>query len=187
MGFPEETYQLECATHGSWCSWNESNIYSRYPRTAGNGTVSGLTPGTQYRCFMLVLNVVRSSCHHPVDITTFRRPGLPSSLVTSSVNSTTWTASWTEAANAGIPAETYMLKCVDRGGSCSDPAVAQSPNITRGVRIGSVSGLTPGKQYTCYLTVTGYSTELCSLSIAADVTTSPGSSPHTVLPGALRL
>jgi hypothetical protein len=188
-GFPEETYALGCAMPGTACTGSGVASLSLYPRTAGNGTVSGLTPGRKYRCFVQVTNPVFTRCYNPVDIATFQRPGLPSNLVTSSINSTTWTASWSWAALPGVPRETYTLKCVDRGGSCSDPAVAQTPNITGGMRTGSgsVSGLTPGKQYTCYLTVTGYLTELCSLSIAAEVTTLPGRSLHTVLPCALRL
>jgi Fibronectin type III domain len=195
---PEETYSVKCVASGGACrdtAVASREGFTRASALAGNFTtakVSQLTPGTQYTCYVIAVNSIGSWCSSAVNITTWRPPGQPTNLTTVGVDfqsllSANWTASWTDAAIAGVPAETYMLKCVDRGGSCSDPAVAQSPNITRGVRTGSVSGLTPGKQYTCYLTVTGYSTELCSLSIAADVTTSPGSSPHTVLPGALRL
>ena len=96
---------------------------------------------------------------------------------TSSPTATEWSASWTGGDPAAYPAEAFTMKCVTRGdtdGCMANNAVSSDP-IARdpdSQQSGTLTGLTPGKQYDCYVMVENDVNMACSEKV--EYTTAPG-------------
>ena len=96
-------------------------------------------------------------------------------MATVSIYATNWTASWSDGA-AASPEETYTVKCVASGGSCtaSEEGTTDS-DIARGVQQGTVANLSASTEYTCYIISSSpFGTE-CSSPV--DILTEPGAIP----------
>jgi hypothetical protein len=77
-------------------------------------------------------------------------PGAPTRLRTRDVTRFEWSAKWQDGV-AGLPRETYTLKCVARGAGCTARAIGVAQvGIQRGDQAGQVTGLPENAQLTCY-------------------------------------
>jgi len=76
------------------------------------GTLTGLTDGDEYKCWVIAVNSVDSVCSAPVQYTLPLAPGAPTNVVPDSTASGEISFTWTDG-TAGIPEETYTIKCTD--------------------------------------------------------------------------
>ena len=103
---------------------------------------------------------------------------MPTNVTTATpAMATEWSASWAGGDPAAYPAEEFTMKCVTRGdtdgcmannGVSSDP-IGRNPGSEQS---GTLTGLTPGKRYDCYVMVENEVSTTCSEKV--EYTTAPG-------------
>lgn len=122
-GDPPEDYYVKCwvGTGGSNCnSLNPAFTFGPVPRGGGGAlqqALTGLTPNTDYRCFLGARNAATSAgadvcaTTNPVTFTLPQAPGAVTdfALVDGSVTSSSADVQWTAPAIAGVPAEDYYV------------------------------------------------------------------------------
>ena len=179
QGTPTETYTARCVAPGGACSAPSSHEVS-VQRGVQKADVTGLTAGA-WTCFVVSTNSVGSSCSGPVtvNINSNVAPGAPTKVGGTTVATGQWLATWTDG-SAGVPTETYSVKCVASGQPCTATAIGVGgTNIPRGVQSGQVNGLTAGSASTCYV-IAGNSVNqnVCSdgfaVNVPANATNAPG-------------
>lgn len=108
-------------------------------------------------------------------------PGQPVIIGDVQVTPTSWTAQWLDS-TAGIPTETYSLKCTSAGASsCASGAVGTVvTGIRRGVQRGTLTGLPPATSLKCYVIASNSAGTVCSDPVG--VQTPPGP-PTDIAPG----
>jgi len=96
-------------------------------------------------------------------------PAVPKALVTVNITDTNWTAGWKKIKS--LRADSLELKCVEKGGSCIDPAVGvASDNLPPRATEATVTGLYPGTEYTCYLITETKKSQKCSKPVSVKTT-----------------
>ncbi len=164
QGLPTETYSLKCVGRDRACRAQAVGTpAANIARGTREGTVTGLTAGKKYTCFVVASNAAGQTCSNPRNIMPGTKAGKPRMLQTVAITSTTWRANWTDSEPQGQPTETYSLKCVGRDRACRAPAAGTpAAKIARGTREGTVTGLTAGKKYTCFVVASNALGKVCS-------------------------
>jgi len=100
----------------------------------------------------------------------------PGATIVSTLTTSSWSTTWTDGA-AGMPQETYSLKCVVYTGSstCTDTGVGTpQTGIARGVQAGSIFDLPASSTFDCFVIAdNGVGSPVCSAAVS--VTTGAGS------------
>lgn len=144
-GVPAEAYYVQCwvAPGGTDCNSLNPDFASD-PLSRGAGStlkqaLTGLTPSTDYRCFLGGRNTATAPgadvCATSIPVTFKTSPTPPSAvtdfdLATGSVTTTGAIVTWTAASVAGVPAEVYYVKCsyTESNPACEDlPPFAYAP------------------------------------------------------------
>ncbi len=162
VGTPPATYTIRCAIGGTSCSDGTSPVVSPTSLIAGStsGTLSGLTSGQAYNCYVIATNPSSSvtACSTPATtITTPQSPSAPQSVAagTSTISGAVanWATTWTLPATVGVPAAEYLMRCAIGGTDCTDGTspVVSGTALAAGSTSGTLSNLTPNKNYNCYI------------------------------------
>ena len=174
QGTPTETYTARCVASGAACDASSSHEVS-VQRGVQKADVTGLTAGA-WTCFVVSTNSVGSSCSGPVNLNIVSNvaPGAPTKVGGTTVATGQWLATWTDG-SAGVPVETYSVKCVASGQSCSATAIGiGGTNIPRGIQSGQVTGLSNGASYSCYVIASNsVNAAVCSDPFAITVSGTP--------------
>lgn len=89
---------------------------------------------------------------------------VPKTIVTLETTDITWMAGWKRIKS--LRANALELKCVEKGGSCEDPAVGNpAENLPPKTTQATVTGLYPDTEYTCYLITETKKSQKCSKPI----------------------
>ena len=192
-GTPQETYIARCFSLllGATPACNDQNYAGQSQvKTRGteDATVTGLSPSTPYRCFILANNAAQPQpvCSDAIDVTTASNtgtvPGPPTNLKSFAtfppyVQETSWRATWTDSNPAGSPSEQYQVVCykvlLGNTPQCTDPSPSGVSQIVgRGVRDATVTGLTIATAYTCFCKASNSVGDACSSSV--NIVTSAG-------------
>jgi len=164
-GNPTEIYTVNCVGGStSSCTQAGENV-TGISRGTEQGTVTGLTPGTQYKCWVVATNAAGSVCSDPVTETSLKDAGAPTNVSLTNATTTSMSFSWTDGAE-GVPQESYNITCTTDTSStdCQNPggSVQSVTGISRGTEQGTVTGLTPGTQYKCWVVATNAAGSVCS-------------------------
>ena len=169
-GIPEETYTIKCTDDVSvtdCLSTNGTVQETGIARGAQAGTLTGLTDGDEYKCWVIAVNSVDSVCSAPVQYTLPLAPGAPTNVVPDSTASGEISFTWTDG-TAGIPEETYTIKCTDDVSvtDClSTNGTVQETGIARGAQAGTLTGLTDGDEYKCWVIAVNSVDSVCSAPV----------------------
>lgn len=128
------------------------------------GSVTALTPYTEYTCYVVATNKYGKTCSTGVDIQTRPVPFVPPTNIQMTGRLTSIRATWDDAdGGAGIPPATYTLKCVELDGACdASPVGDVDENIPFSQESGVVTGLLPDTEYSCYLITVSSADQVCS-------------------------
>jgi hypothetical protein len=156
IGNPTELYTVKCVKPSggsSSCTQSGENV-TGIARGTQIGTVTGLTPNTEYHCYIIASNGVDDVCSIVyASVKTWIEAEQPYCVVEDAVSNTTTTIEWQDGAE-GNPTETYTVNCVaGSSGTCLDPSgiTTGAVNITRGTQTGTVEGLSPNTTYDCFV------------------------------------
>jgi hypothetical protein len=147
-------YEYFCVDSGGGCDAPRVGAGGNASSDATNGTVTGLQPSTEYTCYVTAANTCGGTCAAlGATGTTLCAledyPDAPTNLTLGAdVGGTSFTVSWSPAANA----TGYEYFCVDSGGGCDAPRVGAGGNASSDATNGTVTGLQPSTEYTCYVT-----------------------------------
>lgn len=149
------------------------------------GTWSGLAQDTVYTCYVLAANTYGTTCSSVSSSVTIKGPpSQPRNPVATSTLQGTATLTWAAPTTLGTPAATtYTVLCADNtvvNPSCTStgPGVF-SVNASVPALSATVSGLTGGTVYTCFVGIANAVSVSPSCSTAATVTvlTAPPTAP----------
>lgn len=171
---PLQVQDVRCVLPGAGCNGTPVGTgAANIARGTRSGSVTGLTAGTRYDCFVRSSNAAGASCSDAVDVTTYVGPGAPTAVAAPSLSATTVTLTWSDGA-AAVPRQTLAVKCVASGAACSAPGVGFNATVDYGVQTGTVTGLTQGTPYSCYVVASNIvASASCSAAVAVTTYTVP--------------
>lgn len=143
-------------------------------------TVIGLPPYTALVCWAVSSNAAtlgNALCSASVSVTTAAiAPSPPVGLAATPISTTAIALNWTLGATPGVPVATQGGVCVAAGGACTDPPAGVAPAPSAGATNATVTGLSPGLQYTCYATAANVATAgpMCSVGVGVQTLQLPG-------------
>jgi hypothetical protein len=134
QGTPVENYQIRCFLNTGpttpACTSTTGLIASAFSSRTALGaspslTVSGLTGGTAYYCYVRASNVGGGICSEPaLSISTKDvEPSPPGGPAAGVIGATSASVSFALSATPGVPPETYFVRCYKNGGAgstCND-------------------------------------------------------------------
>jgi len=164
-GIPHERYVVSCGVSGSSSCQSSSNVKSNeVDRGVQSAEVDGLQSNTMYDCWVQAINALGVVCSDSsVQATTYLLPGAPSKLSSCQDDTTSATVSWTDGA-LGTPQQTYKVRCFTQasGSQCTDANAIESAAVSPGVGKATVSGLTSGTPYQCWVVAENAAGTTCS-------------------------
>lgn len=162
---PDETYALKCVLGDSCSAPGQGSAATNITRGTQLASVTALTPGTAYKCYVVATNAAGSTCSAPLPVTTWSVPAAPFNLTALTTNTTSVTLGWNDGVLA-VPGQVYGAKCVLPGGGCDDAAQGtQALTLARGTLSATISGLVPGTSYDCYVRASNVAGATCSASL----------------------
>ena len=163
--FRPHTYFLKCVDKGAECTDPAAAKSDDIAAGVQQGSITDLSPYTEYTCYVVATNKYGKTCSTGVNILTDPVPFVPPTNIQMTGRLTSIRATWDGAdGGAGSPPATYTLKCVELDGECDDdPAVGDvEENIPYSQESGTVTGLLPDTEYSCYLITESSADQVCS-------------------------
>lgn len=185
-GIPAERFFAKCVAENEECFSEAVGSVSVLASGRQTATVEGLPENTELECYVIASNMVApfdrdlgigGICSESLTITTLLAPGRPLNPNLRMRTNQSIELEW-EDGSEGIPTETFTLRSVLPGGTCSSSSQGLPPAlpISRGVGIGSVTGLSPGNTFVSFVIARNNVTEspgVCSQSVTSRTTRFP--------------
>jgi len=170
-GIPTERYTLRSVLPGGTCSSSSQGIPPALAitRGVGLGSVTGLSAGSTFVSFVIARNNVTNPpgvCSQSVTSTTTRLPLPPNNVGTVDVQETLIVVTWADGSIPGVPEERFTVKCGALNGACENATDGTGQNVARGTVEATITGLTPNREYTCFVSArSNGGPEVCSNGI----------------------
>ena len=160
---PSQVYQALCVAADGPCGAPAvGSPATGIQRAVQTAIVSGLASNTSYSCYVIASNAAGATCSTGVNARTAGLPPPATAVNASSIGTTTIALAWVDGGLVQ-PTPTNEARCTAVGTGCAGAAVGvPAAGIARGVRAGTVTGLTPGARVECYVRSSNAAGSTCS-------------------------